>query len=175
MKTKGTHNKWKENKPDTATGSYRIKNKALLLLPPLIAAFVSCTKIQGTIESTGDALGAWTLAPDKCMTGDRERIVGAALYAIKDPNVWVKISRDMRNQLLITVAIPSTCEKDGTCQALLIDRSRCSALSGDVRLTNVMTPDDFHHADGFLSMDCAVSIGAKKSRIKGEVRFTNCD
>ncbi len=146
-----------------------------LTLLSLVTAFVSCTKIQGAIESTGEALGTWTLTPDKCMTGNRERILGAALYTEKDPNVSVRIARDMRNQLLITVAIPSTCKKDGTCQALLIDKSRCSVLSGDVRLTNVMTPDDFHHADGSLSMDCAVNIGAKKSRIKGEVRFANCN
>ncbi len=152
-----------------------MKNKMILTLLSLIAVLISCTKIEGTIESTGDALGAWILAPDKCMTGDRERIVGATLYTEKDPNVSVRIAKDMRNQLLITVAIPSTCKKDGTCQALLIDKSRCSVLSGDVRLTNVMTPDDFHHADGSLSMDCAVNIGAKKSRIKGEVRFANCN
>ena len=136
---------------------------------------VSCTKIQGTISSRGDAVGNWTFTPDGCISGDRIRTVGATLYTDKNQKLGVRIAKDFNNMLSIAVIIPSTCKADGTCQAVILDSKRCGKYSGDVNLTNITTSDDYRKADGFVNFDCTVLIGAKKGAIKGAVKFSNCD
>lgn len=140
-----------------------------------VMACISCTKINGSITSEGDALGRWSLIPEKCMTGDRERTVGATLYTEKDPALSVKIVKTVNAVIMIAVTIPSTCGNDGLCKAVILDPSMCSQYSADVTLTNVMTPDDYRQADGHLSLNCIVSVGLKKSRLRGDVLFKNCN
>ena len=144
-------------------------------LAGVLLACISCMKIEGTITSEGDALGEWVLVPEKCMTGDRERRVGAALYTEDDPRLSVRVLHDFDRGIATIVAIPSSCGNDGRCEALVIDPRRCTRYSADVRLTNVMTPDDFRKADGHLELDCAVAIGSRRGRLHGGVRFRNCD
>ncbi len=141
----------------------------------LLVLAASCTKIEGTITSEGEALGNWGLVPDECMTGDRERTVGATLYTSKDPTLSVKIAKDISNRILVAVTIPSTCDSNGLCKAVILDSSKCPSYSADVKLTNVMTPDDYRQADGRLVLDCMVYIGLKKSRVRGNVSFSNCN
>jgi hypothetical protein len=88
-------------------------HKQILTLLAL-SVCISCTKIEGAITSTGDGVGNWTLISDRCMTGDRERMIGATLYTEKNPSLSVKIFKDIK-------------------------------------------------------------VGYKKSRIKGNVKFSNCD
>jgi hypothetical protein len=147
------------------------------ILMILVLSFgLSCTKIEGSITSTGEALGNWTLIPDKCMTGDRSRKVGATLYTDKNPNLFVELFKDPYNRVLIAVAIPSRCDKKtGACKAVILNQGQCSEYSADVKLTNVMTPDDFRGADGHVSLNCNVHVGVKKSRITAHVKFLNCD
>lgn len=135
----------------------------------------SCTKIHGTITSEGEALGNWILTPEECITGDRERTVGATLYTEKNPALSIKIAKNITNNMLVAVTIPSTCGTNGMCKAVILDSRKCSKYSADVALTNDMTPDDYRQSDGHLLLDCVVYIGLRKSILRGDLTFTNCN
>lgn len=151
-------------------------NKTISLFVTLITAgtTLSCMKISGSATAKGPVLGDWSVVLDKCVTGDRERFLGAYLQNSKNPNTTVKIVKDAMRGVILMVTIPATCKSDGVCQAAVITREMCAKLQADVFHTSVVSSDDYRAADGHLFAECTVTSGAQKSTFTASVRFENC-
>jgi hypothetical protein len=147
----------------------------MLLLSVIAITLLSCTKIDGTITSTGSALGAWTLAPDRCMTGDPSGRAGAYLYSEGNPNLGLQVTKLAGKRVQVAVTIPSTCDRHGSCNTVLIEPRNCKRIAVDAKLTGPTNGDNNHEAEGGLELDCAVFLGGKRSDLKGKVNFQNCD
>lgn len=126
--------------------------------------------IEGAIEADGAVLGAWRLAPDTCVSGQRQEFYGVILLDSTDARLQVKVVVDPLEGLALVATLPEGCEPGGLCEAVVIRASECEGLSGDVRRDTSISTNSIWHMEGWVDVECRIGDG----HLRGAVEFSAC-
>ena len=126
--------------------------------------------LEGSIEADGSVLGAWTLVPDSCVSGQRQEFYGVILLDSEDERLQIKVVVDPLEGLALVATIPEGCEPGGLCEAVVIRASECEGLHGDVRRDTSISTNSIWHMEGWVDVECRIGDG----HLRGAIEFSAC-
>ena len=121
------------------------------------------THVGGTITSSGGELGAWTMTPDSCQSGERNQYRGASFYTSRDKRLGVAFLDPMGGDRAVTVNVPKGDN------ARRFNPSDCKVLEGQVERQSSEV-NDVTNVKGWVKFDCAY----RDEHVTGDVTFENC-
>ncbi len=116
-------------------------------------------EVSGHFESTSEALGAWTLAPDRCRSGEPLGFHGVLLGAEGDDDHWVRVARNPASgETVVSAAKPGT-DQVGVFSGCKVD--------SQLHRTNTSVNEVW-------GMEGSVSIECPEDGFSGTATFANC-
>lgn len=138
---------------------------------PSYAEALAASSVQGSIHSTGGALGTWETTLRDCRSGEVEGFFGADFYAPGSAELRLRYVHDAAKGEVVKIVYPA--KKD---TALVLDRdATCAVLEGRVEKTNFKTwtpKGEIRHVSGHVKFDCLHTGGA--GHVTGEAAFSQC-
>lgn len=129
----------------------------LVALPLVLVFFMGSSRIEGTLEGSGDE-GAWAIAPEHCTSGEPRGYFGVELSSRAAPSTRVRIIRDAAMGPMVVI------EHSDTAPTTLMP-AQCDLMELDVEQTN-SSYNDVWIVRGSAAIDCP--------GIRGTVTFAGC-
>ncbi len=132
----------------------------LLIVPAgfLIFAAASASSVEGTLEGSGERIGAMTFAADDCSSGETRGFFGVELRSSTSPGTVIRPMRDPVRGVLIAV------DRGGDSPVVLTPQD-CTTLNVHVERTNTNI-NDVWGVRGHAHAEC--------DELRGRVTFDGC-
>jgi hypothetical protein len=129
----------------------------------LMASEISTNHLTGTITSSGGELGAWTIQPDSCQSGEREQFRGVQLFAGDSNKHGTAFISPFGGEQQISINL------DHGGKARLFSSSDCKVLDGEIQRQNSRV-NRIYNVSGHVRFDCTYN----EEHVTGDLTFENC-
>lgn len=124
--------------------------------------------VEGSLRSSGGALGDFQIALSGCRGGESEGFHGVDLFTEGEARPRLRFFKDPARGFVLVVTIP------GTDRGIVLDSDDCSLLEGEIKRHGFsgQRTSTIWAFDGRLRFDCRYADGS--GRVQGELSFQMC-